>query len=50
MNGVLGTPDLAKNAAKFDQEKHLKSLYDSRLVMNLFQRTILDFSKIEQAG
>ncbi|WP_139684690.1 hybrid sensor histidine kinase/response regulator [Vibrio tasmaniensis] len=49
MNGVLGTAQiLLKTPLSTEQEKHLKSLYDSGDHMMTLLNEILDFSKIEQ--
>ncbi|MFA0113295.1 ATP-binding protein [Vibrio sp. 10N.261.46.E11] len=49
MNGVLGTAQiLLKTPLSSEQEKHLKSLYDSGDHMMTLLNEILDFSKIEQ--
>ncbi|MBW3696649.1 response regulator [Vibrio sp. T187] len=49
MNGVLGTAQiLLKTKLDKDQEKHMKSLYDSGDHMMTLLNEILDFSKIEQ--
>ncbi len=49
MNGVLGTAQiLLKTPLSADQEKHLKTLYDSGDHMMTLLNEILDFSKIEQ--
>lgn len=49
MNGVLGTAQiLLKTPLNSEQEKHLKSLYESGDHMMTLLNEILDFSKIEQ--
>ncbi|WP_443088544.1 ATP-binding protein [Vibrio sp. RW] len=49
MNGVLGTAQiLLKTPLNREQEKHLKSLYESGDHMMTLLNEILDFSKIEQ--
>nr|WP_102305911.1 hybrid sensor histidine kinase/response regulator [Vibrio cyclitrophicus]PML00870.1 histidine kinase [Vibrio cyclitrophicus] len=49
MNGVLGTAQiLLKTPLNTEQEKHLKSLYESGDHMMTLLNEILDFSKIEQ--
>ena len=49
MNGVLGTAQiLLKTPLNSEQEKHLRSLYESGDHMMTLLNEILDFSKIEQ--
>ncbi|WP_456294186.1 ATP-binding protein [Vibrio artabrorum] len=49
MNGVLGTAQiLLKTPLNIEQEKHLKSLYESGDHMMTLLNEILDYSKIEQ--